>query len=104
MDPLDIMKRQYLQVLEPEQLLLPSPNRIRLRRVQAELYEAMFTKASLTRPPPNSYKLRVLKKLVKAMEEAIVDPEEDVGSLQRPLTCLFHGVMFETLLHFSLSC
>ena len=39
----------------------------------------MFKEGGPTFPPPDRYKLRVLKKLLESMEKAIEDPEEDVG-------------------------
>ncbi|MCJ1476459.1 hypothetical protein MMC13_005125 [Lambiella insularis] len=77
MEQLDLLRRQYLQVLDPEDLCLPQQSLIKLPLIQKELYETMFSDNAFTYPPPNRYKLRVLKKLVEAMEKAVMDPEED---------------------------
>jgi len=88
MDQLQLLKRQYLQLLDPEQLSLPPADVIRLPYVQAQIYETMFRDGCLSFPPPDRYKLRVLKMLVQRMEAAIDDPEEDVGSPTLP-RCFF---------------
>lgn len=80
MDTVQLLKRQYLQLLDPEQLSLPPPDVIRLPYVQAQIYKTMFREGCLPFSPPDRYKLRVLKMLVQRMEAAIADLEEDVGS------------------------
>ncbi|MCJ1246949.1 hypothetical protein MMC30_004160 [Trapelia coarctata] len=50
---------------------------MRLPHVQAKVYETMFRDGCLPFSPPDPYKLRVLKRLVQQMEDAIADPEED---------------------------
>lgn len=87
MDQLELLKRQYLQLLDPELLSLPPADVIRLPHVQAQIHETMFRDGCLPYPPPDRYRLRVLKVLVQRMEAAIADPEEDVGSLTLP--CFF---------------
>ncbi|MCJ1388549.1 hypothetical protein MMC18_001396 [Xylographa bjoerkii] len=77
MDNLELLRRQYLQLIEPECLALPSLDSIRLPQVQAYLYETMFREGSLHYSPPDRYKIRVLKKLIEIMESAIIDPDED---------------------------
>ena len=93
MDNLELLKRQFLQQLEPERLALPSLEQIRLSYVQTYLYETMFREGCLKYSPPDRYGIRVLKMLIEKMERAIIDPEEDVGfSISRSLTiehCLF---------------
>ena len=84
MDQSELLKRQYLQLLDPEKLSIPPPELIRLPHVQAQIYETMFRDGCLPFSPPDRYKLRVLKKLVQQMEDAIIDPEEDVGSPTSP--------------------
>ena len=79
MDNLELLKRQFRQLLEPERLSLPSLEQIRIPHVQAYLYETMFREEGLEYPPPDRYGIRVLKMLVERMERAIIDPEEDVG-------------------------
>lgn len=76
--PVDLLKRQYLQLINPEQLTLPNKELLRLPEIQAQIYHSMFDDSVLNFAPPERYRLRVLKRLVNAIEEAILDPEEDV--------------------------
>ena len=79
MNSLDLLKRQYLQLLEPEYLTLPSSGSIRLPHVQAYLYETMFREGCLRYPPPDRYEIRVLKRIIEKIESSFIDTEEDVG-------------------------
>ncbi len=76
---IELLRRQYLQLIDPHELAIPSIEALRLPGVQARIHASMFNQAGLRFPPPDRYKYRVLKKLVAAIEQAIVDPEEDVG-------------------------
>ena len=76
--PVELLKRQYLQSINPEQLTLPNKDLLRLAEIQAQIYHSMFDVSVLTFAPPQRYRLRVLKRLVNAIEESILDPEEDV--------------------------
>lgn len=76
--PIELLRRQYVQLVEPEHLILPQKDVIKLPEVQAELFETMFRKGSLEYPPSERYQLRVLKRIVTALEEAIDDPDQDV--------------------------
>ena len=76
--PVELLKRQYLQLVDPEELTLPRKEVLRLPDIQAQIYKEMFDEDNITYAPPERYKLRVLKNLVKALEDAIEDPEEDV--------------------------
>lgn len=75
----ELLRRQYLQLIDPNELAIPSIESLRLPGLQARIYDSMFNEANLPFPPPDRHKYRVLKKLVAAIEQAIVDPEEDVG-------------------------
>jgi len=77
-EPVELLRRQYLQLLDPEQLTLPSMELLRLPETQARIYDGMFDESKIAYPPPARYIFRVLKRLVTALEEAIVNPEEDV--------------------------
>lgn len=77
-DPVELLRRQYLQLLDPEQLRMPSMDLLRLSQTQADVYNGMFNESRVAFPPPDRYRFRVLKRLVKALEDAVVDPEEDV--------------------------
>ena len=73
-----ILARQYLQLVDPDQLFIPEHETIRRPEIQAQIFESMFQEGCVLYPPPDRYKIRFLKKLVDSMEQAITDPEEDV--------------------------
>ncbi|MCJ1236722.1 hypothetical protein MMC14_004704 [Varicellaria rhodocarpa] len=78
MEPaVDLLRREYIQLLEPDKVTIPAPNLIRVPHVQRQIFQSIFQEGSLAFPPPDRYKLRVLKKLIESMERAIKDPEED---------------------------
>ena len=79
--PVELLKRQYLQLIDPEELALPSEKLLRLSHIQAQIYNDLFDESNLIYTPPERYKFRVLKRLVKALEDAVENPEEDVGFL-----------------------
>ena len=79
--PVELLRRQYLQLLDPEELTLPRKELLIVPDTQAQIYNEMFDESRLTYAPPERYKFRVLKRLVKALEDAVEDPEEDVGFL-----------------------
>ena len=68
--------RQYLQL----QLELDYPDEEYLRKdaFQEAIYSTMFDESVIERPPPARYQLKVLKKLIKKIEQSIQDWEEDV--------------------------
>ena len=78
--PVEFLRRQYIQLIDPEELRLPSNDLLRLPDIQAQIYSSMFHESSMTYAPPERYRFRVLRRLVKALENAIEDPEEDVGA------------------------
>ena len=75
----ELLRRQFLQLVDPNELAIPGSETLRSPDLQARIYNSMFNEANHRVSPPDRYKFRVLKKLVAAMERAIVDPEEDVG-------------------------
>jgi hypothetical protein len=75
---IEIFRRQYLQLVPPDRLSLPPAEVIRQPDVQNKIYETMFREDHLQYPPPTRYQLRVLKRVVEALEKAVDDPEEDV--------------------------
>lgn len=78
--PLELLKRQYLQQVNPDKIRLPSIDVLRLPKTQEQIFNLLFANGALNYPPPDRYQYRVLKRLINAMEQAIDDPEEDVGS------------------------
>ena len=80
MDPqLLLFRRQYLQLFEPDFLAWPPKKLLRDPDVQAWLYQNLFNANQNPRLPPERYQFRVLKPLLAKIEQAIEDPEEDVG-------------------------
>ena len=79
--PMELLRRQYLQLIDPEALTLPRKELLRLSETQAQIYSDMFDEYKIDFLPPERYRFRVLKRLVKALEDAIEDPEQDVGYL-----------------------
>jgi hypothetical protein len=82
MDPqLVLFRRQYLQLFEPDFLAWPPKSLLRDAGVQQWLYKHCFDTDNNPHLPSDRYRLRVLKPLVRKVEQAIEDPEEDVGYL-----------------------
>lgn len=76
--PVELLRRQYLQLMSPDMLTLPS-SELRSPQMQSDIYESVFNQSNSRYPPAERYRFRVLKKIVTALEEAVEDPEEDVG-------------------------
>lgn len=92
-DGVELFRRQYLQLLELNLLTIPDPKILIRPDVQRQLYEKMFKSENVMFAPNRRYQLRVLKELVTRIENAISDPEEDVGFLYLLGRCdlLFSG-------------
>lgn len=81
MDPqLLLFRRQYLQLFEPDFLSWPPKQLVGNADVQAWIYKNLFDGGRNARLPSERYRLRVLKPLLAKIEQAIEDPEEDVGA------------------------
>lgn len=81
MDPqILLFRRQYLQLFEPDFLAWPPKQLLRDADVQAWIYHNLFDSDRNTYLPPGRYQYRVLKLLLAKIEQAIEDPEEDVGT------------------------
>lgn len=76
----ELLKRQYLQLVDPERLKMPPMGILRLPEAQAKIFDHMFNDKLRSFPSPKRYQFRVLKRIVDAVELSIVDPEQDVGS------------------------
>lgn len=74
---LELLRRQYLQLVDPGRLSLPSDPLMILPEVQAQIYTTMFQQASNI-TPPDRYRFRVLKRLINRLEQAVQNPEDDV--------------------------
>lgn len=75
--PMELLKRQYLQLIDPEELTLPLREFLILPETQSQIYNDLFDESRITYAPPERYRFRVLKRVVKALEDAVEDPEED---------------------------
>ena len=75
----ELLRRQYLQLLDPKSLTIPDSHILKQPEIQSQIFNALFRDGSLTYPPPVGYRTRVLKLLVNALEKAMTDPDEDVG-------------------------
>ncbi len=76
---IELLRKQYLQLLEPDLLAIPGPDMLRRPEVQHLLYEEMFHSENLKFAPDSRYQLRVLKKVISRIESSIADPDQDVG-------------------------
>lgn len=68
--------RQFLQL---DIFDWPDEESLRNDAFQAALYSRLFADNAVKHKPPLRYQLRVLKELIKRIEESIVDWEEEVG-------------------------
>ncbi|KAI1295121.1 putative methyltransferase-domain-containing protein [Xylaria venustula] len=98
-DPqLQLLRRQYFQLFEPDFLAWPPPQLLRRSDAQAWLFKHLFDESRNPRLPPERYQLRVLRPLVARIEKSIQDPEEDEISddlMCRIGTLMTHGVPSE---------
>lgn len=76
---LQLFRRQYLQLQDIQSLTWPSSDYLRRANVQKWIYEQCFQTVDSSVLPPERYQLRILKPLLARIENAIVDPEEDVS-------------------------
>ncbi len=74
---LEIFRRKYLQMLDPDEIAYPMEWFIKLPEIQKWIYENMFNRKNVPNYLP--YAFRILKKLLFILEAAIEDPEEDVS-------------------------
>ncbi|KAH9893797.1 putative methyltransferase-domain-containing protein [Xylariomycetidae sp. FL2044] len=72
-----LLRRQYLQLFEPDFMAWPPPQLLRDPDVQNWLYRHMFDAGRNARLPPERYQMRVLKPLVARIERAVQDPDQD---------------------------
>ena len=80
MDPqLLLFRRHYFQLVEPDFLAWPPKQLLRDPNAQSWLSRKCFDGDYNDRLPSKRYRFRVLKILVKKIEQAIEDPEKDVG-------------------------
>lgn len=82
-----LLRRQYLQLVEPSVFSFPdSPSTLHSPEFQSALYSALFSPAAVSNPPPERYTTRVLKRLITLLSS--VPPESIVGAEQEgPVKC-----------------
>jgi hypothetical protein len=95
---LRILQRQYLQLVDPSQLRWPDAQVLKSSEVQSWIFLHMFDESSVKSPPPERYRLRVLKLLISKLERSIVDPEEDV---RFPVSSSFLFTVFAAITPFT---
>ena len=81
MDPaqqIELYRRQYFQLIDPQHLTVPHLDVLRLPQVQEEIYSKLFSDKSIPYLPPARFRFRVLKGLIDILHEGFQDPEEDV--------------------------
>jgi len=98
---LQVLQRQYFQLVEPHQLKWLDDATLKASHTQLWIYTNMFDANQIKSPPPDRYQLRVLKLLISKLERAIDDPEEDVRHLflRRGLIAQFHSLYATASLH-----
>ncbi|KAI0843259.1 putative methyltransferase-domain-containing protein [Hypoxylon sp. FL0890] len=65
-----LLRRQYMQLFEPDFLAWPPPKFLKGIDVQKWLYRYMFDPSRNPRLPPEGYQMRVLKRLIDKIETA----------------------------------
>lgn len=79
-DPqLHLLRRQYLQLFEPDFLAWPPSKFLKGPDVQKWLYKNLFDPTRNSRLPPEKYQMRILKQLVDKIEKATEDLDKDVS-------------------------
>ena len=75
---IELYRRQYFQLIDPQHLIAPHIDILRLPHVQEEIYLKLFSEESIPFLPPARFRFRVLKALIDVLHEGFQDPEEDV--------------------------
>ena len=77
---LEMFRRKYLQMLDPDEITYPMEWFIKLPTTQKWIYDHMFNPEKIPVLPYPPYAYRILKRLLSVLEAAMKDPEEDVSS------------------------
>lgn len=85
---LEIFRRKYLQMLDPDEINFPMEWFIKLPATQKWIFDHMFNPEKKKVLPYPPYAFRILKKLLSVLEAAMEDPEEDVSSVRTVDTML----------------
>ena len=75
---IELYRRQYLQLIDPQHLTVPHLDLLRLPQVQEDIYSKLFSDKDTPFLPPARFRFRVLKALIDIFYEGFQDPEEDV--------------------------
>ena len=75
---LELLRRQYLQLIPSDLMILPCSRTLVAPENQSFIFERMFNLHTIDHPPPDRYRLRVLKKIIAHIEEGLQDPDQDV--------------------------
>jgi hypothetical protein len=98
--------RQYLQQVDVKKLIFPPDNVLLNSRVQYQLNRYLFDVHSMfpselgnvDRLPMFNYRKRVAKELMRRIEGAILDPNEDVGQFLFFPSSLFYVALASDVL------
>ncbi|KAI0131483.1 putative methyltransferase-domain-containing protein [Daldinia grandis] len=86
-----LLRRQYMQLFEPDFLAWPPAKFLKNEDVQKWLYKHLFDQSRNSRLPPENYRMRVLKQLITTVEKAIVDLEQ--SEVSEELTACFESLV-----------
>jgi len=75
---LNKFRAQYLQILDLDRLSWPPPATLRKADAQLWIFRNLFDRTQQQYLPNDRYQVRVLKRLIRQIEDAIADPDEDV--------------------------
>ncbi|OTA54959.1 hypothetical protein K449DRAFT_338215 [Hypoxylon sp. EC38] len=75
-----LLRRQYMQLFEPDFLAWPPPKFLKATDVQKWLYRYMFDPSRNPRLPPEGYRMLVLKRLISKIEKVTGNPEDEVST------------------------
>ncbi len=75
----DRFRRQYFQLEAQQDLSFPDASYLHRADFQQALYENLFRDGCMQYAPPQRYQMRVLKELLRRIEESITNWDEDVG-------------------------
>ena len=77
-ESLELLRRQYFQLLPFEEFTQPAENIFKSVPFQAGLVQKMFGEHLSRYTPPDRYKYRVLKAFISRLESIMRDPDGDV--------------------------
>ena len=72
---------QYLQILDLDRLNWPPPTTLRKADAQLWIFRNLFDRTQQQYLPNDRYQIRVLKRIISRIEDAIADPDEDVRTV-----------------------